>query len=399
MGEAENGRSNVTHIEQLRRRRAGRRLRRLLVLAVAAGVAALYFTGAYSQGVLLARELVEAARVALIPAAGWPVKTGIPEILQAETLDGGFVLLGAQDAGVWSAGGNQLNTIQHGYARPAISAGNTRFCLYGRSGYELRVEGRTETLYKRTFDQPILLAEMSTGGNVAVVTQSDRFAAELSVYNSAMKFIYGWNPTDTEGTPVAVAFARDNKRLAVACLVARGGSLQSNLYILDVRSDEIAASATLAGGQVLGLYWLTADRLLAVGDSAAAVYDTSTGERTAIYSYGGERLGAVSVSGQNSALLFSPDTSDAPARLVALDPEMQLLAEADVPAPATGVVCTRTAAYVLRQSGVAAYSLAGEPLWEMSTDTKPLAVLDAKQLLVFTGGQAQLLEEPGQAGA
>ena len=100
------------------------------------------------------------------------------------------------------------------------------------------------------------------------------------------------------------------------------------------------------------------------------------------------------MSGQNCALLFTPDASDSPARLVVLDPQMQLLGEASVPAPAAGVVCTRTAAYVLRQESVAAYTLAGELQWEAPTETRPLAVLDAKQLVVVTGGQASLLTQP-----
>ena len=145
------GHSNVTRLQEVRHRRAMRRLRRLLLVLAAAAAVGLYFTGAYSQLALAARETVDSVRIALMPGTGWPVKTGIPEVLQAEPLAGGFVLLGQQDAGVWSAGGSELRTIQHGYARPAISAGNTRFCLYGRSGYELRVEGRTSTLYKRTF--------------------------------------------------------------------------------------------------------------------------------------------------------------------------------------------------------------------------------------------------------
>lgn len=389
------GHSNVTRLQEVRHRRAMRRLRRLLLVLAAAAAVGLYFTGAYSQLALAARETVDSVRIALMPGTGWPVKTGIPEVLQAEPLAGGFVLLGQQDAGVWSAGGSELRTIQHGYARPAISAGNTRFCLYGRSGYELRVEGRTSTLYKRTFEQPILLAEMSNGGSVAVVTQSDRFAAELTVWDAAMEFRYGWNPTDTEGTPVRVAFARDNKRLAVACLVAQGGSLQTNLYFLDIRSDAVTASASVSG-QILQLHWLSADRLLAVCERTAVVLDAATGEQTAVYSYSGESLGSASVAGQNCALLFSPDASDSPARLVVLDPQMQVLAEASVPSPATAVVCTRVAAYVLRQESVAAYSLAGELQWESPTEMRPLAVLDAKQLVVVTGGQAALLAAPDE---
>ena len=84
--------SNVTRLQEVRRRRALRRLRRLVLVLAAAGLVALYFTGTYSQLALAARETFDSVRIALSPGAGWPVKTGIPEVWQAEPLSGGFVL-------------------------------------------------------------------------------------------------------------------------------------------------------------------------------------------------------------------------------------------------------------------------------------------------------------------
>ena len=106
MSEGHSG-SNVTRLQEVRRRRALRRLRRLVLVLAAAGLVALYFTGAYSQAALAARETFDSVRIALSPGAGWPVKTGIPEVWQAEPLSGGFVLLGEQDVGVWSGGGTE----------------------------------------------------------------------------------------------------------------------------------------------------------------------------------------------------------------------------------------------------------------------------------------------------
>ncbi len=54
--------------------------------------------------------------------------------------------------------GTRLNSIQSGYARPAIAAGKTRFVLYNRSGSELRVESRTQNLYTKTMDRTISCA-------------------------------------------------------------------------------------------------------------------------------------------------------------------------------------------------------------------------------------------------
>lgn len=388
--------SNLTRISELRRRRKAKRLRNLLLAVLAALAVLAYFTGVYSQGASLVTDVFEAVRIALEPAAGFPVKTGVPQILQLEPLAGGFVELGKQDLAVYSAGGNKLRSIQHGYARPAMSAGNSRFCIYSRAGYELRVESRTRTLTTQTFDQPILLAGMSPNGSVAVVTGSSRYMAELTVYDPAFKFRYAWNPTEKEGLPSRIAFAADNKRFAVACLTAHNGSLASNIYLLDTRSDTVTASISTSGGQALQLHWLTAEKLLVLYDHMAAVYDAATGAELAVFSYGGQRLVSASVSGQNAALLFQAGMADSPAQLIILDPDMQYLANVSVPAPAAGVVCTRTDAYILRETSVACYTLAGEAQWESELDAPPLAVLEAKRLLVFTGGQAQELKAPEQ---
>lgn len=328
--------ANLTRITELRRRRRARKLRSALLLAAAVLAVAAYFTGVYSEALAAAGEAFDSVRIALAPAAGWPVKTGVPEVVQLEGLAGGFVELGKQDLVVYSGGGNRLRSIQHGYARPALSAGNSRFCIYSRAGYELRVESRSRTLSTQTFDRPILLAEMSPNGSLAVVTDSSRYMAELTIYDPAFRFRYAWNPTEKEGLPSRIAFAADNKRFAVACLTAENGSLTSNIFLLDTRSDQVTARITASGGQVLQMHWLTADKLLVIYDHMAAVYDPATGEQKAVFSYGGEQLVSASVCGQNAALLFGPELADSPARLAVLDPQMQLLADARVPAPARG---------------------------------------------------------------
>ncbi len=391
----ENG-GKLTRITELRRRRKARRVRNVLLAVLAVLALAIYASGIYGRALAALGDLVESAAIGLRPGPGFPVKTGIADPLQVESLAGGFVELGSQDLAVFAANGNQLRSIAHNYARPVISCGNTRFALYNRSGYELRVEGRSRTLYTHTYQQPLILAEMSPGGNLAVVTDSSRYMAELTVYDPTFQQLYQWYPTEAEGMPVSVAFARDNRRFAVACLRAENGALSTNIYLLDLGSDDIAASISIPGSQPLQMHWLSGERLLVVCNDQTAVYDAATGEQQAVYRYGGETLQSASVSGQNTALLFLPEMADSPAPLVILDPQMQVLGQTNVPSPANGVVCTRTGAYVWRETSVAAYRLTGEAEWEMELETPPLAVLDAKKLLVFEGGTARELKAPEQ---
>ena len=139
-------------------------------------------------------------------------------------MSGSFVEMGGDSCVVYSLGGTRLNSIQSGYARPALAAGKTRFVLYNRSGNELRVESRTQNLYTKTMDRTISLCAVADAGQVAVVTDSTDSVAKLTVYNSSMQQQLVWNLTSEQGTPLRMAFAPDSRRLAVAAVSAVGAS-------------------------------------------------------------------------------------------------------------------------------------------------------------------------------
>ena len=389
----------VSRLDAVRRKMRARHLRRVVLGGILILAAVLWLVCTFGSGMALAGDLSESLRIGLTPGGGFPVKTNIDEILQVEPLAGGFAELGRSDLAVVSSSGRVLRTIQHGYSRPAIAVGGHRFCLYGRAGTELRVESRTKTLDTMTFDNPLLLCSMAQNGSFAAVTRSGRFAAELQVYDHAMQFVFGWSPTDAEGTPVRVSFADDNRRLAVGTLRAEDGRIGSGIYWLNIRKDQVQASAWIPGSTVLELRWLTGDKLLAVFDTHTAVYEADTGTELARYEYNGGTLLAVDTSAKNTALLLNDGMGGISARLAVLDDDLVPLCETDVQDGAFGVVCTRTAAYSLAQNSVRSYTLAGELEWESPLTETPKALLDTKHLLLFTGVQADPLEPPGKKAA
>ena len=91
--------------------------------------------------------------------------------------------------------------------RPALAVGNTRFVLYNRAGKELTVQSRTRQLYAKSFNNAIMLCEMAQNGTLAVVTESDRYAAEVMVYDASFSGDpFTWKLTSTDGTPIAIVF-------------------------------------------------------------------------------------------------------------------------------------------------------------------------------------------------
>lgn len=114
----------MPRIEQIRRRKHERRLRRAaLALAVLVAVF-LYLGGVFSASVNLFSDLLDSARIALTPGGGWPVGMQVEGLLYAEPLSGGLVLCGKSELVLYSPTARQLRSVQHGYAEPALAVGN-----------------------------------------------------------------------------------------------------------------------------------------------------------------------------------------------------------------------------------------------------------------------------------
>ena len=119
----------VEYLEAARQRVRNRRIRRTAVLLVLLTAVVLFATGLAGSSVAALKDLTDTARIAFLPGAGWPQQTGVAELTQVQPLTGSFVELGDEGCVVWSRTGKKLNSIQSGYARPALAAGKTRFVL------------------------------------------------------------------------------------------------------------------------------------------------------------------------------------------------------------------------------------------------------------------------------
>lgn len=383
---------DLLRLERPSARRRRRRRALLAVLLAALLMAAAVISGAAEAAFAFAGDGLESFGLYLQRGGGWPASTGIRSPLRIEALAGGFVELDAEDVAVYSAYGTKVRTIQPGYARPALAVGNTRFVLYDRGGTSLRTESRTASLDSLTTSMPILLCAMSQNGTLAVVTESDRYAAQLDVYSPGLRSLYTWKMTQEQGAPIVLTFASDNHRFAAGTVAASGGQLATQVYLMDTSHSEMGVCYTAdAGSLILQLHWLATNRVLAVFDTYAAVLNTSTGEAVARYDYGGATLQGASVNGRTTALLLGVHGGN---RLVVLNADLEIAGEADA-GQALGVCCTDTAVYLWDVAGVSAYTLDGVGKWVRDLDTRPLAVINAAQPLLFTAGQVEVLTAAG----
>ena len=379
----------VEYLEQARQRVRTRRIRRTVVLLVLLTAVVLFATGVVGSSVTMAKDFIDTAHIALLPGSGWPQQTGVSEVTQVEPLTGSFVELGKEGCVVYSRSGKKLNSIQSGYARPALAAGRNRFVLYNRSGNELRVESRTQNLYTKTLDSSIYLCAVADAGQVAVATDDTDSVAKLTVYSSAMEQVLSWNLTSAEGTPLRMAFSPDSRRIAVAAVTANGGQLTTNLYVLALaQGDPVQLGTATSVPQWLG--WLSGDSVLALYEDRAVLYGANGGEK-ASYDFGGSTLVDVDTENGGVALLLSGGQT---CTAVLLDNSLGVQYSGNVPA-ASHILRAADGFYLLTDSTVECFNKAGEFQWTQPMDAKPQAgVLNGRQLLVFSGNTVQQVTAP-----
>ena len=387
----------VEYLEAARARVRTRRIRRTVIIVAVLTILVLFATGAVGSSIARAKDLVDTAVIALAPASGWPQQTGITDPDTVQQLSGAFVEMGGDSCVVYSMNGTRLNSIQSGYARPAIAAGRTRFVLYNRSGSELRVESRTQNLYTKTMDSTIYLCAVADAGQVAVVTDNADSAAALTVYNSSMQQQLVWNLTSEQGIPLRMAFSPDSRRLAAAAVTAVGGQLTTNLYALPLaQGDPVLLSTENSVPQWMG--WLSNGFLLVIYENRAVLYNTtggSIGER-ASYDFGGSTLVSVSAENNGVALLLSNgQTSTA----VLLDGELTVGYSGNVLSASQIIRAKNDGFYLLTDSTVERFNNAGQFQWSQPLSARPRALLEGRQILVFTGNTVQVLTPPEQAAS
>ena len=381
----------VEYLEQARQRARNKRIRRTAVLLVLLTGIVLFATGLVGSSVAMAKDFIDTARIALLPGAGWPQQTGVSEVTQVESLTGSFVELGKEGCVVYSRSGKKLNSIQSGYARPALAAGRNRFVLYNRSGNELRVESRTQNLYTKQMENSIFLCAVADNGNLAVVTEDISAMAKLLVYNANMEEVLRWSMSSNDGTPLRMAFSPDSRKLAAA-VTASGGQMMTNLYLINLASGDPVSIANQSGvPQWLG--WTSASTLLAVYDTRVVLYNAGGGERAA-YEFAGNTLKDVSVDAAgNIALLLGSGQLH---QTVLLDKNLNVQFSAAVSA-ANSIVRAGNLFYLLADNAVECFDASGTQQWSQNLDTSPQALLaNSKDLLLFSGNTVQKLEAPAE---
>ena len=375
--------TDIHALERLKAKRHRRKILQgaILVLALAGGIA--YATGFFSASMAVLGDAVDTAYLLMSRGKGYPADLPVSGFLQSAAVGSCTAVLGDNDVVVLSSSAKESLRVQHGYASPCLTTGKARLCIYNRGSTELQVLSRTRSLFSKKFDKEILFASMSPGGVLAVATKSERYLAQVTVFNTGFQEIYTWY--SASDYPSSVTFAQDNRRFAVVCPKAENGALGSVITLLDTRKSDVVCQISAPGSLAVKLKYLPGNELLVVYDNMCAVYNSETGEEKARYSYDGRSLlYANAEKGKNMALVFGNESKTSLNEAVVLSSSLQEVCNVPYGKGIYGLVLTRDRLYLMGEASVDAYNLKGEALHSQALSGRGDRLVYSKKLLAFT---------------
>ncbi len=262
--------SKITDIRAARRREKNKkRIKSLvIVLVIAIFAAAVYLTRSYwvpkLEGVLdRPRETV--VNDGKIQSGNFPLSFSEGSVSSISGIGNYLACLDKNQLKIYNESGEETNSFSHNYADPVLKTALKRMMVYDKGGSSLMVMNRKNEMFSKTVRDRIILAEIADNNNIAVVTEDDKYAAIMYIFDQNGREIFKWS---SNARVLSVSFSADGEGCYVTTFSSKSGSLVSVMrYFRFNSSEEIVKSADLP---VLALKALENDNgeFWIVGDTA-----------------------------------------------------------------------------------------------------------------------------------
>lgn len=135
----------------------------------------------------------------------------------------------------YNSNGKELFEYQHDFSAPALETSKSRILVYNRRSTGYMVLNNSNVVHKKEAAEPIYCATIADNGSVAMVTESEKYSAQVDVYNAGMKHKFTWYLVD--GLISDVALSSNGKYVAVSVFKAKNGSYSSEIYCFNINKE------------------------------------------------------------------------------------------------------------------------------------------------------------------
>lgn len=168
--------------------------------------------------------------------SNFPVSLSGNSPLDFQRNETGFSVLTNKQLDFYSLSGIKLRTVNNTATLPVISSCNDKTLLYEQGGTGYSVEKSNGTLTKNVVENKIILGKVAENGNVALVTEDEKYACSLVIYGSSSNQIFKWN--SAENIVIDFCFTDNGNGCVVATMGANNGITKGTVYGLNFTNKQ-----------------------------------------------------------------------------------------------------------------------------------------------------------------
>ena len=318
-------------MEDFRRQRnklkSRKRTKRLIILlAVAAVAAGIFFT----RGLWIPKleGILDKPHETIVndsteQAGNFPLDTGDSTVRQLTRLDGSIVSADASHITTYDTNGKLRESIYHGCGSPEVRSSGKRMLCFDFGGTGFKLYSKSGLMFEKQMNGTVLLGNIASNGNVAVVTEDSRYVVSVNVYDKNGEDIYRWSNGDRV---LDVCFTGDGSGLIVTTFGASGGKLSSVIHRIDMTRSGSVTDSDRIDGFILrtcetkdGNIWAVGeDRLWMLSQNCRSLagYEFTTEPVSFDLCAESACVACSNISGGNSVYVFSADNPELKPKII-----------------------------------------------------------------------------------
>ena len=343
-------------VDQKNRMKRRKRWRKIMLILLAAAVGTgLYFTREKWYNKLRGigeqyRTIVNSGQLA---EGNFPIEVSGGADYQLELSGKKIILLSDTYTYFYDTEGALLKRRQHTYTNTVLRTAGGKALIYEQGGNDLSVEDEDQIFYTKTYaKRQILFARLSEEGYAAVVTTSENYSCELTVYDKRGKFIYQRQCIERVSD---LSFIDGSKGCVLSYISAENGQLVTKVQ--EISFSEEGEHWTSPGLNTLGLNVFGYGSGAFVLGTDACGYVDDNAQISSYYSYDGELVAGASENGNSAVIVNNDDRRKYVMALFSGGNAEALVIVLDE--PLVDVTIYEDLAYVMCQGKIMAYDFRG----------------------------------------
>lgn len=193
---------------------------------------------------------------------GFPLSFSSNDIVTVSSA-GSYVYVVSNEVlfGVSSSGKLSFSEVIN-YSEPVIKTAGNYALVFDRMSGKFVLCRKNRVIFKgqSADSQQIITACVAANGNYAVASRSKEAACLLTYYKKNGEMLYQWECSRDH--IVSIAVSPNSKSLACAALSAQAGEIVTNVYLLDIYSDETEWEYTVRDCAAINISFASGSRKL-----------------------------------------------------------------------------------------------------------------------------------------